>query len=44
MQRIKEREGEGYIQFENRWIPMEELYFQSLNIEQICDYHYDTSC
>lgn len=44
LQRLKEREGERYIQFENRWIPMEELYFQTLNIDKLCNYYYDTSC
>lgn len=31
--RLKKREGEKYQAFEQRWIPMEENYFQCYNIE-----------
>ena len=41
--RIIEREKERYIQFEQRWIPMEEAYFKALNVAERCQLKYDTS-
>lgn len=36
--RIIERNGEEqYKVFENRWIPMEEMYFKEFNVKQRCD-------
>lgn len=37
--RLRKREGEeGYRQFEQRWIPMEEKYFQKYNIDRKCNF------
>lgn len=37
--RIVNRNGaEGYINFRDRWIPMEEKYFSTLGIKEKCDY------
>lgn len=41
--RLIAREKERYIQFEQRWIPMEEAYFKALKIEEQCQLKYDTS-
>ncbi|MCM1050299.1 MAG: AAA family ATPase [Clostridiales bacterium] len=35
--RLKEREKENYAAFEQKWIPMEENYFKSYNIQQNSD-------
>lgn len=42
MHRIRLRNGnERAEQFQNRWIPMEEQYFQSFGIEAACDLSFD---
>ncbi|WP_189655282.1 uridine kinase [Bacillus sp. HNG] len=44
LERIRKRNGEERLQdFNNKWIPMEELYFSELNIEDKCDFTIDTS-
>lgn len=41
--RIKERNGEdGWKMFQEKWIPLEELYFNNLEISQECDIHITT--
>lgn len=40
--RLKEREKENYAAFEQKWIPMEENYFKSYNIQQNSDIVLDT--
>ena len=41
--RIKERNGEdGWKIFQGKWIPLEELYFNNLEISQECDIHITT--
>lgn len=43
-ERILKRNGEEGLQnFVNKWIPMEEYYFSSLNIRKQCDIVFDTS-
>ncbi len=42
--RITAREGtKGYLQFKDKWIPMEEMYFAAFHISQACDYIICTS-
>lgn len=41
--RLKKREGERYPAFEQRWIPLEENYFKSYNIEENSTMVIDTS-
>lgn len=42
--RLKRRESpESLEKFKQRWIPMEEAYFQGLSIERLCDITVDTS-
>lgn len=44
LERIRKRSGEKKLQdFINKWIPMEELYFKELNIEEQCHLSVDTS-
>ena len=41
--RIKKRNGErGYINFKEKWIPLEEKYFSAFNVERGCDMVFDT--
>ena len=43
LQRIKKRDGEqGLAQFKELWIPKEELYFSTFNIEERCDLRFST--
>ena len=42
-ERLKKREGNYYTAFEQRWIPMEENYISTFNIEQKCDLVIDTT-
>ena len=43
LRRIKLRNGEsGLIQFQKKWIPMEERYFAAFNIEERCDCRFST--
>lgn len=41
--RIKQREGERYPSFLQRWIPLEDHYFQTFDIKGTCDIRFDTS-
>ncbi len=41
--RLREREGNGYPMFEQRWIPMEEHYLQTCAIEADSDLQIDTT-
>ena len=42
-ERIKKRNGEsGYINFKEKWIPLEEKYFSAFNVERCCDMVFDT--
>lgn len=41
--RLKAREGSYYTEFANRWIPMEERYFQRYRVEEECALRVDTS-
>ena len=39
--RILERNGkESFVQFEKRWIPLEELYFRAYEIQKRCDLYF----
>ena len=39
MERITAREGEDYAQvFREKWIPLEERYFSTCEVERRCDY------
>lgn len=41
--RIRKRNGEkGYINFKEKWIPLEEKYFSAFNVERGCDMVFDT--
>ena len=43
LRRIRERNGEaGLIQFQEKWIPMEERYFSAFSIEDRCDFCFKT--
>ena len=43
LRRIRERNGEaGLIQFQEKWIPMEERYFSAYGIEDRCDFCFKT--
>jgi len=43
LRRIKHRNGEAVlIQFQEKWIPMEERYFSVYNIEERCDFRFKT--
>ena len=42
--RLREREGERYSNFVERWIPLEEGYFAKFQIEQTVDFILDTTC
>lgn len=43
-QRLLKRSGEEKLQdFIKRWIPMEEHYFSTLNIQEQCDFVFDTT-
>ena len=43
LRRIRERNGESkLIQFQEKWIPMEEHYFSAYNIEDRCDLRFKT--
>ena len=43
LRRIRERNGEaGLIQFQEKWIPMEEHYFSAFSIEDRCDLRFKT--
>ena len=43
LRRIKQRNGEaGLIQFQEKWIPMEEQYFYAFDIEKRCDMRFKT--
>jgi len=43
LRRIKERNGEdGLIQFQERWIPMEERYFSAFGIQERCNLRFST--
>ena len=43
LRRIKERNGEqGLMQFKELWIPKEELYFSTFDIEERCDLCFST--
>lgn len=42
-ERLMEREGENYRSFERRWIPLEEDYFRSYDIESNSDMVLDSS-
>lgn len=35
--RLRKREKENFVNFEQKWIPLEEKYFQEMHIEEICD-------
>lgn len=42
--RIKKRNGEnGYINFKEKWIPLEEKYFSAFNVKKDCDMCFDTT-
>lgn len=41
--RLMEREGDYYSVFQKRWIPMEELYLHTYDIEKNCNLTVDTS-
>lgn len=42
--RIKNRNGEsGYVNFKEKWIPLEEKYFSAFNVERGCDICFDTT-
>lgn len=42
-ERIKKRNGEeGYVNFKEKWIPLEEKYFSAFNVERDCDMVFDT--
>lgn len=44
LERIRQRSGEEKLkQFINRWIPLENLYFNELNIKDLCDITLDTT-
>lgn len=44
LQRIRNRNGEEMCQtFKDKWIPMENKYFQTFQVKQICDYVIDES-
>lgn len=39
LDRVRIRDGEGKVQeFRERWIPLEEKYFEAFKIREICDY------
>lgn len=40
--RLKAREGANYQNFVTRWIPLEEMYFRTFDIEHLCDVIFDT--
>lgn len=43
LRRIRQRNGEaGLIQFQDKWIPMEERYFSAYKIEERCDLRFST--
>jgi len=43
LRRIRERNGEaGLVQFQEKWIPMEEHYFSAYRIEARCDFCFKT--
>ena len=43
MRRIVERNGEKWAEdFRDKWIPLEELYFEAFNVHEICDYVWRT--
>ena len=43
LRRIRERNGEaGLVQFQEKWIPMEERYFSAYRIEERCDFRFKT--
>jgi len=42
-QRLKNREGDYFVAFKKLWIPMEEFYIFSFDVELCCDYRLDTS-
>ena len=44
IRRIRQRNGEdGLVQFQEKWIPMEERYFSAFDIQKRCDMCFDTS-
>lgn len=44
LQRIAQRNGENSLQqFVDRWIPLENLYFNQLDIKNLCDINLDTT-
>ena len=44
MRRLRAREGKRYLNFVQRWIPLEEGYFAKFQIEQTVDFILDTTC
>ena len=43
IRRIRQRNGADNVQmFQERWIPMEERYFQSFRIQETCDLRFQT--
>lgn len=43
LQRVKERDGiEKLEMFEKKWIPLEELYFNTFHVEEICEEVFST--
>jgi uridine kinase len=44
IERIRKRSGEALLKrFVNEWIPLEKTYFEALDIEQSCDFVFDTT-
>jgi len=43
LRRIEERNGaDGLAQFQEKWIPMEERYFDAFDVENRCDFRFST--